>query len=106
MKSAIFMVVTVMKIARQGLTDEVLRLLRRASVVSILGPRQVGKTTLARDVAARFAGAVTHFDLEHCAPHRASVTFGQRTRVRRSTCSSRTGRADWASSSSAPRARR
>ena len=53
-----------MKIARTGLTEEVLRLLRRAPVVTILGPRQVGKTTLARDVAARFGGAVTHFDLE------------------------------------------
>lgn len=53
-----------MKIARTGLADEVLRLLRRAPVVTILGPRQVGKTTLARDVAARFVGPVTHFDLE------------------------------------------
>lgn len=53
-----------MKIARTGLTEEVLRLLRRAPVVTILGPRQVGKTTLARDVAARFGGTVTHFDLE------------------------------------------
>ena len=41
-----------------------MRLLRRAPVVTILGPRQVGKTTLARDVAAIFGGAVSHFDLE------------------------------------------
>ncbi|MDP1829022.1 MAG: ATP-binding protein [Archangium sp.] len=54
-----------MKIARTRLTDEVLRLLRRTPVVTILGPRQVGKTTLARDVAARFGGGpVTTFDLE------------------------------------------
>lgn len=54
-----------MKIARAQLTDEVLRLLRRAPVVALLGPRQVGKTTLARDVAAAFgAGTVTTFDLE------------------------------------------
>lgn len=53
-----------MKIARARLTGEVLRLLRRAPVVTILGPRQVGKTTLARDVAANFTGQVTTFDLE------------------------------------------
>jgi len=54
-----------MKIARTRLTEEVLRLLRRAPVVTILGPRQVGKTTLARDVAATFrGGSVTTFDLE------------------------------------------
>lgn len=54
-----------MKIVRAGLTEEVLRLLRRAPVVTILGPRQVGKTTLARDVAESFrGGAVTTFDLE------------------------------------------
>lgn len=53
-----------MKIARTSLTGEVLRLLRRSPVVTILGPRQVGKTTLARDVAAAFGSAVTSFDLE------------------------------------------
>jgi len=38
--------------------------LRRAPVVAILGARQVGKTTLALQVAARRRGAVTRFDLE------------------------------------------
>ena len=38
--------------------------LRRAPVVAILGPRQVGKTTLARALARRRGGAVTRFDLE------------------------------------------
>lgn len=38
--------------------------LERAPVVAILGPRQVGKTTLAREIAAVFGGAAAHFDLE------------------------------------------
>lgn len=33
-------------------------------VVAILGPRQVGKTTLARQLAAQWAGPTHHFDLE------------------------------------------
>lgn len=38
--------------------------LRRAPVVAILGPRQIGKTTLARQLARGFRGTVMHFDLE------------------------------------------
>ncbi len=39
--------------------------LERSPVVAILGPRQVGKTTLAREVALGYKDAgVTHFDLE------------------------------------------
>ncbi len=34
-------------------------------IVAILGARQVGKTTLAREFAKRVAGPVSHFDLEH-----------------------------------------
>ena len=37
---------------------------RRARVVAILGARQVGKTTLAQQYAARYRGASTRFDLE------------------------------------------
>ena len=33
-------------------------------VVALLGPRQVGKTTLARELAAQWQGPVQHFDLE------------------------------------------
>ena len=44
--------------------DHVLELLDESPVVGILGPRQVGKTTLAGRVAARFSGPVTTFDLE------------------------------------------
>lgn len=39
-------------------------LLKRHPVVAILGARQVGKTTLADQLADRFAGTVTRFDLE------------------------------------------
>lgn len=39
-------------------------LLRTHPVVGILGARQVGKTTLARELARRFGGPVTRFDLE------------------------------------------
>jgi predicted AAA+ superfamily ATPase len=39
-------------------------LLRASPVVAILGARQVGKTTLARQVGAAAGGTVTHFDLE------------------------------------------
>lgn len=39
-------------------------LLTDFAVVAILGSRQVGKTTLARAIAARWPGDVTFFDLE------------------------------------------
>lgn len=44
--------------------EAVARLLRQFPVVAILGARQVGKSTLARQVAARAAGPVAYFDLE------------------------------------------
>jgi predicted AAA+ superfamily ATPase len=40
------------------------RQLKQFPVVALLGPRQVGKSTLARQLAARREGA-TFFDLEH-----------------------------------------
>jgi predicted AAA+ superfamily ATPase len=39
-------------------------LVRRVPVVAIVGPRQVGKTTLARALARRFPGPTSVFDLE------------------------------------------
>jgi uncharacterized protein len=43
---------------------KVQELLAEYPVVAILGPRQIGKTTLARQLAERFDGPVTFFDLE------------------------------------------
>ena len=40
-------------------------LLRRHPVVAIIGARQIGKTTLAREIARRSSAAITHFDLEN-----------------------------------------
>lgn len=53
-----------MKLARPGHVDAVRCLLRRAPVVALLGPRQVGKTTLARDLAEHWQGPMARFDLE------------------------------------------
>jgi predicted AAA+ superfamily ATPase len=44
--------------------EELQGLLERHPVVAILGARQVGKTTLARQLAAGFDGPVSFFDLE------------------------------------------
>jgi len=43
---------------------ELKRLLKSYPVVGIIGPRQIGKTTLAGQVAKQHKGATTHFDLE------------------------------------------
>lgn len=53
-----------MHLLRPDQIDALRQLLRRAPVVGLLGPRQVGKTTLARDLAATWVGPVTFFDLE------------------------------------------
>ncbi|MCC7112407.1 MAG: ATP-binding protein [Deltaproteobacteria bacterium] len=51
-------------IARDAYLAQARRLLRQFPVVGILGARQVGKTTLARQVAAAHSGPVAHYDLE------------------------------------------
>jgi uncharacterized protein len=51
-------------ITRTPHLDEVEASLRRSPIVALLGARQVGKTTLARQVAARLGADTTHFDLE------------------------------------------
>ncbi len=43
---------------------ELTGLLKSYPVVGIIGPRQIGKTTLAKQVARQHKGATTHFDLE------------------------------------------
>ncbi|MBI3792773.1 MAG: ATP-binding protein [Gemmatimonadetes bacterium] len=52
-------------IARATAVHQVHELLRQFPVVALLGARQVGKTTLARQVGAGRRGPVTHFDLEN-----------------------------------------
>ncbi len=44
--------------------DALRRRLRRQPVVGLLGPRQIGKTTVARELADRAGGPVSYFDLE------------------------------------------
>lgn len=51
-------------IRRKRHLETVSGLLERHPVVAILGARQVGKTTLAADLATQADGPVTHFDLE------------------------------------------
>jgi predicted AAA+ superfamily ATPase len=51
-------------IARPAHESRVRELLARYPVVALLGPRQVGKTTLARQVARRSRTPATFFDLE------------------------------------------
>ena len=52
---------------READVTGVTRLLRQFPVVGLLGPRQVGKTTLAHAVAGRVGGQVHRFDLESSA---------------------------------------
>lgn len=49
---------------RSGRVADLQRLLARHRAVALLGARQVGKTTLARQVAAAHPGQSTYFDLE------------------------------------------
>ncbi len=51
-------------LGRTQALDEIRRKLRRQPVVGVLGPRQIGKTTVAREMAARWRGNVSYFDLE------------------------------------------
>ena len=51
-------------IVRSKHNKEIIRRLRNFEVVAILGPRQIGKTTLAKQVAERYHTQTHHFDLE------------------------------------------
>ena len=52
-------------IERVGHVRTIRQRLRAFPVVAILGPRQIGKTTLARQVTEAHAGPTHHLDLEH-----------------------------------------
>ncbi|MDE2907230.1 MAG: ATP-binding protein [Acidobacteriota bacterium] len=52
-------------IERTGHVRTIRQRLRAFPVVAILGPRQIGKTTLARQVTEAHAGPTHHLDLEH-----------------------------------------
>ena len=58
-------------ILRRQLTEAVLKGLGRSPAVALLGPRQCGKTTLARELAVRYGEAARVFDLEHPADEAA-----------------------------------
>ena len=58
-------------IIRAELLDAVRRGLSEASAVALLGARQVGKTTLAQEVASNWPGPTTVFDLEVAAVREA-----------------------------------
>lgn len=60
-------------ITRNRQEEAISGLLSRHPVVAILGPRQVGKTTLARAISAQHEGPVEFFDLENPA-HLARLT--------------------------------
>lgn len=51
-------------ISREHHLRQIAQGLKQFPVLALLGPRQVGKTTLARQVAAQWSGPVQHFDLE------------------------------------------
>ena len=51
-------------IERHTHLGHLLPLLEEFPVVGLIGARQVGKTTLARQLASVIEGPVTHFDLE------------------------------------------
>lgn len=51
-------------IPRQIHLEQLTNRLANFPVVAMLGPRQVGKTTLAQQLAAQWSGPVKHFDLE------------------------------------------
>lgn len=51
-------------LSRSTHLNRLIQRLHHFPVVALLGPRQVGKTTLARELAASWPGPVKHFDLE------------------------------------------
>lgn len=52
-------------IERTREVQTILKLLQQHSVVGVIGARQVGKTTLARNLSAEFRGPSFYYDLEN-----------------------------------------
>jgi len=63
-------------ILRSSLQNSVEKVLRRSRIVALLGPRQIGKTTLAREIAAKQKGTI--FDLED-PTHQARLSLPKQT---------------------------
>ena len=51
-------------LVRRTALDALEAAFRRTPIVALLGPRQIGKTTLALEFARRARGPATRFDLE------------------------------------------
>ena len=60
-------------ISRTALTTQITRGLAESPAVALLGARQVGKTTLAREITASWPGPATIFDLEVATDREALV---------------------------------
>ena len=54
-----------MFIRRPFLTRHLKSAVRRSRVIALLGPRQCGKTTLAKSFAKTYSGKATYYDLEN-----------------------------------------
>lgn len=71
------------QLIRKTITADIFRRLENSPVVGVLGARQVGKTTLSRQVESDWHGPVTRFDLEFPADRdalsqNAQMVLGQR----------------------------
>ena len=51
-------------IERKKFIEEIEFSFKIAPVCGLIGPRQCGKTTIAKEIASRYIGIVHHFDLE------------------------------------------
>ena len=58
------MIVYICFVIRRKLQDDIVRLLKQFPAVSILGPRQVGKTTLAKQIASAGKKQLLYLDME------------------------------------------
>ena len=52
------------QVKRQQIVEEIQFAFKVTPVCGLIGPRQCGKTTTAKEIAHLYPGAVHHFDLE------------------------------------------